>query len=97
MGPQHSHTLIVAGETCASCHTDIHEANRLVSAGVAIRAAATPADVVVAAAEPTEPPVVPVQGGIHLPSWTLVVAGLFIGGIGTWALIGRDPGAPVKK
>jgi hypothetical protein len=96
MGAESSHTLNVAGETCANCHNDIHEANRIASAGMEVKALATPADVVAKAAEPEEPVAPPVQGGVHLPSWSLVLVGLFIGGIGTWALIGRDPGAPVK-
>jgi hypothetical protein len=96
MGPEGSHTLKVAGETCGNCHNDIHEANRIVSAGMQVRVMASPADVVPKAAEPEEKPVQPVSGGVHLPSWTLVLAGLLIGGIGTWALLGRDPGPPVK-
>lgn len=96
MGPTHNHTLVVAGETCAGCHSDIHEANRLASAGMEVRLMATPAAVFEKPAEPAQPAEEPKQGGIFLPSWTLVVLGLFVGGIGTWALIGRDPGAPVK-
>jgi hypothetical protein len=96
MGPESSHTLKVAGETCASCHQDIHEASRIVSAGIQVQAVATPMDVVEKAAEPEEIPAPTDAGGIHLPSWTLMLAGLLIGGIGTWALFGRDPGSPVK-
>jgi hypothetical protein len=96
MGPENSHTLKVAGETCGNCHSDIHEANRIVSAGLQVQALATPADVVKEAAEPVEKTAQPDPGGVHLPSWSLMLAGLFIGGIGTWALFGRDPGPPVK-
>jgi len=96
MGPEKSHTLVVAGSTCAACHSDIHEANRIVSAGLQVRALATPMDVVKTAVEPAEKPVEPVSGGVHLPSWSLVLAGLLIGGIGTWALFGKDPGPPAK-
>ncbi|PKN95354.1 MAG: hypothetical protein CVU44_01345 [Chloroflexi bacterium HGW-Chloroflexi-6] len=96
MGPENSHTLKVAGETCAGCHDDIHKANRILNAGMEIRLMATPAAVFEKAGESTEPVAEPKQGGIQLPSWTLIVVGLFIGGIGTWALIGRDPGPPVK-
>lgn len=96
MGSEGSHTLKVAGETCANCHSDIHEASRIVSAGMEVKALATPMDVVVKAAEPEEKPIAKDPGGVHLPSWTLLLAGLFVGGIGTWALIGRDPGSPVK-
>ena len=96
MGSDKSHTLKVAGETCGNCHNDIHEANRIVSAGMQVQVLATPADVVAKAAEPenvTEPVV---AGGVHLPSWALLLAGLLIGGIITWVLLGRDPGTPVK-
>lgn len=96
MGPENNHTLKVAGETCAGCHTDIHEANRIASAGMEVRLMATPAAVFEKPAEPVQPEAAPQQGGIQLPPWTLIIAGLFIGGIGTWALIGRDPGPPVK-
>jgi hypothetical protein len=98
MGPEKSHTLKVAGDTCAACHSDIHEANRIVSAGIKIEPKATPMDVVAkATAEPEKQTTQPVSGGVHLPSWTLVLAGLLIGGIGTWALFGRDPGGPTEK
>lgn len=96
MGPESSHTLKIAGETCGSCHNDIHEASRIVSAGLQIEAAATPMGVVEKAAEPEE--IVPAakSGGVTLPSWTLVVIGLVLGGIGSWALFGRDPGPPAQ-
>lgn len=96
MGPESSHTLKIAGETCGDCHTDIHEASRIVSAGIQVEVVATPMDVVEKAAEPEEPAKQPVAGGIHLPSWLLLVAGLLIGGIGSWAIFGRDPGEPAK-
>jgi hypothetical protein len=96
MGSGGSHTLKVAGETCGNCHTDIHEASRIVSAGMEVKALATPMDVVQKAAEPEEKTESPVSGGVHLPSWSLLLAGLLIGGIGTWALLGRDPGSTVK-
>jgi hypothetical protein len=96
MGTEGSHTLKVAGETCGNCHTDIHEAGRIVNAGMEVKVLATPMDVIEKAAEPAEKPVAQAPGGVQLPSWTLVLAGLFIGGIGTWALLGRDPGPPVK-
>jgi hypothetical protein len=96
MGPEKSHTLKVAGETCAGCHTDIHEASRIVSSGMQVQPAATPMDVVEKAAEPEEAPVQPVSGGVHLPAWVLVVAGLLVGGIGSWAIFGKDPGKYVE-
>lgn len=96
MGPESSHTLKVAGETCANCHKDIHEASRIVRAGIQVQPMATPMDVVEKAAEPDEKPVQTAAGGINLPSWMLVLAGLLVGGIGSWALFGKDPGQPVK-
>ena len=96
MGPQNSHTLIVAGSTCENCHKNLHSANRIVSSGLLVQAVATPQDVVAKAVEPVETPAPVDTGGVHLPSWTLVLAGLLIGGIGSWALFGKDPGSPVK-
>lgn len=94
MGPESSHTLKIAGETCGDCHNDIHEASRIVSAGIKIEPVTTPMAVVEKAAEPEE--IVPesTKGGVTLPSWTFVVLGLLLGGIGSWAVFGRDPGAP---
>lgn len=97
MGTAKSHTLVVAGETCAGCHTDIHEANRIVTAGIKIVPVATPMDVVAKAVEPDEAVAAPVEGGIHLPPWTLVFTGLLIGGILSWALFGKDPGSPPEE
>lgn len=96
MGPERSHTLKVAGETCAGCHDDIHEASRILSAGIKVEPATTP----MAVAESTPAPEVvpaPVTGGIKLPLWTLVLAGVFVGGIGSWALFGREPGGSSKE
>jgi hypothetical protein len=36
----------------------------------------------------------PGSGGIDMPSWTLVFAGILIGGVLAWALVGKDPGKP---
>jgi len=96
MGPESSHTLKVAGSTCGTCHTDIHEANRIVSAGIKVQPVATPMDVVTKATEPGEvvPPATP--GGVQLPVWLLVFAGFVVGGIGSWVLFGKDPGQPDK-
>jgi hypothetical protein len=96
MGPQGSHTLIVAGSTCGDCHKNLHSANRIVSAGLLVQAVATPMDVVAKAAEPVETPAPETPGGVRLPPWTLVVAGLLVGGIGSWALFGKEPGGPSK-
>lgn len=96
MGPERSHTLKIAGETCGGCHSDIHSANRILSAGLPVQPMATPEGVTVKNAEPTEVVAKPAAGGIHLPSWTLIVAGLLVGGIGSWAIFGKDPGSSVK-
>ena len=96
MGPESSHTLKVAGETCAGCHTDIHEASRIISAGIQVKPVATPMDVVAKAAEPDEKITKAGAGGINLPSWMLMIVGLLLGGIGSWAIFGRDLGAPTK-
>lgn len=84
--------LIAAGVTIepVAIATEVSEA------GVTSEPAAT--------AEPTKPEVEPTpeeaaadeapEGGITLPSWLLLVAGLLVGGIGTWAVFGREPGTP---
>jgi hypothetical protein len=94
MGPERSHTEDVAEKTCVGCHADIHQSGRFISAGLKIRTMATPAAVFEELSPPAEPQPQPNTGGISLPSWTLLLAGLLVGGIGTWALIGKDPGKP---
>jgi hypothetical protein len=96
MGPARSHTLLVAGETCASCHTDIHEANRIISSGMLVKGLATPIAEGEVTPAPTEQPAAQATGGINLPSWTLVLAGLLIGGIASWAIFGNNPGKHVE-
>jgi hypothetical protein len=96
MGEERSHTLKVAGETCGGCHTDIHEANRIVSSGLLVKALATPIAEGEIKPAPTEQVVQQPTGGVHLPSWTLLLAGLLVGGIGSWALFGKDPGTPAE-
>lgn len=94
MGPEHSHTLKVAAETCEDCHVDLHSADRIVSAGLDVAIMATP-EAVPAHAEVEEEPAAAAQpGGINLPSWVFALGGFIVGGIGTWALIGKDPIAP---
>jgi hypothetical protein len=96
MGPERSHTLIVAGSTCSNCHTDIHEANRIVSSGMLVKALATPIAEGEVNPALTEQPASQATGGVQLPIWTLILAGLLIGGIGSWVLFGKDPGTPTK-
>ena len=64
--------------------------------GLLVQAVATPMDVVVKSAELAETPAAADAGGVHVPSWTLMLAGLLVGGIGSWAIFGRDPGGPSK-
>jgi hypothetical protein len=99
LGPEHGHGFAVKGSTCGSCHTDIHEANRLVTAGVKIQTAVD-ADGNILAPAPTSMPA-PVQTqtdapGINLPPWTLLLAGFLLGGLAVWVFIGKDPGTPTE-
>jgi len=97
MGDDKNHTLIVAVETCDECHTDLHEAKRMLDAGLEVKVMDRPEAMV----EVTPVPVVEVEqtaattnGGVNMPPWTLVFAGVLIGGVIAWALVGRDPGKP---
>jgi predicted CXXCH cytochrome family protein len=107
LGKDSGHTFKATIKSCESCHSDIHEANQLIVAGVKIEPVVT--QVAEASAEGTAEPVVatevpaaaeepvkeqPKEGGINLPSWLLLLAGLLIGGIGAWAVFGREPGTP---
>jgi predicted CXXCH cytochrome family protein len=109
LGEDSGHSFKATIASCESCHSDIHEANQLVVAGVSVESAATePAE---ASADATAEPVVveetpvaeaavaeaPEKGGINLPSWLLLLAGLLIGGIGAWAIFGQDPGTPTPE
>ena len=105
LGEDSGHTFKATIASCESCHSDIHEANQLIVAGVAVEPVATePAE---ASAQPTaqaadpakaemEADVAesPAKGGINLPSWLLLIAGFLIGGIGAWAIFGQEPGTP---
>ena len=95
MGEDKNHTLIVAVETCDECHKDLHEAKRMLDAGLEIEIMDRPEAMAEVTPEAiVEPEVSPetTNGGVNLPSWILVLGGLLIGGIGSWALVGRDPG-----
>ncbi|MFN8380320.1 MAG: multiheme c-type cytochrome [Anaerolineales bacterium] len=96
MGKDKNHTLVVAVATCDECHTDLHESKRMLDAGLEVKVMDQPeamAEITPAPAE-TETVTAPVTGGVHMPSWTLVFAGMLIGGIISWALVGKDPGKP---
>lgn len=103
LGEDSGHTFKATIASCESCHSDIHEANQLIAAGVMVEPVATePAE---ALAEATEPAVAsveataetvmeetaaesPEKSGINLPFWLLLIAGFLIGGIGAWACAG---------
>lgn len=97
MGEDKNHTLVVAVQTCDDCHTDLHEASRMLDAGLEVEVMTTPAAVVEVTPLPTEEEVQPVSGGVKMPSWTLVFAGMLIGAVISWALVGKDPGKPSDK
>jgi hypothetical protein len=95
MGEGKSHTMAVALETCGKCHDNPHEANLMLSAGLDVKVMGTPAAMAKVTPKPTEEEhAAPVSGGVNMPPWTLVFAGMLIGGVITWALAGRDPGRP---
>lgn len=94
MGNTKSHTMTVALETCGQCHANPHDANVMLAAGLEIKVMATPAAMVQITPEPAEEIAAPVSGGIYMPPWTLVFAGILIGGVVAWALVGKDPGTP---
>ena len=92
--------------TCNSCHSDIHDTNSLVLAGVdfAAQPAATEEPVATDEAAVSEgseagtteaAPETP-KGGVNLPSWLLLIAGLLVGGGVVWVVIGKDPGIPTE-
>lgn len=97
MGDDRNHTLIVAVETCDECHTDLHEAKRMLDAGLEVKAMDRPEAMVEVTPEPAVEPeqaTGTTSGGVSMPPWTLVFAGMLIGGVIAWALIGKDPGKP---
>ena len=100
MGEDKNHTLVVAVATCDECHVDLHEANRMLVAGLEVKAMDQPEAMAEITAEPPaeiEQAEEPAKGGVNLPSWTFVFAGMLIGGVIAWALVGRDPGDPSKE
>lgn len=96
MGEDKNHTLIVAVQTCDKCHTDLHKARRMLDAGLEITAMAEPAAMVEIVDEtvPDENAEAAASetGGVHLPSWTYVLAGILFGGVFVWAIVGSEPG-----
>lgn len=98
MGAEKNHTMQVSAKTCNSCHQDLHEANSLLKAGVEIKKISEPAVLAEVPAEALATPAPheaqPVSGGVKLPSWVTALAGALIGGIISWALVGKEPGKP---
>jgi hypothetical protein len=95
MGEDKNHTLVVAVATCDKCHTDLHESKRMLDAGLEVEVMDKPEAMVEITPILVETEVVePVKGGVNMPSWTLVFAGMLIGGVIAWALVGKDPGKP---
>lgn len=97
MGEDKDHTLIVAVETCDECHNDLHEAKRMRDAGMEIEVMDKPRAMLEVTPDPIEETEVvtePVKGGVSLPSWTYLLAGMIFGGVIAWAVVGKDPGKP---
>jgi predicted CXXCH cytochrome family protein len=110
LGEDSGHTFKATIASCESCHSDIHEAGQLIAAGAVVEpvvVAPASADAEQSTPEPSktetenkprseEEPLVKNsgEGGVKLPSWLLLLAGLLIGGIGAWAVFGREPGTP---
>jgi predicted CXXCH cytochrome family protein len=104
LGEDSGHSFKATIVSCNECHSDIHEAGQLIAAGVVVEpiapvegeATAEPAAPEEAESHPAEETAeeVPADGGITLPSWLLLLAGLLIGGVGAWAIFGHEPGTP---
>jgi len=98
MGENNNHTMVSAVETCDQCHSNLHEAKSMLDAGLKIQVIALPNEMVASNAGTPQPTkkvdeaTITEGGGIKMPQWTLVFAGMLIGGIISWALVGRDPG-----
>lgn len=113
IGNETGHSFGATLATCSSCHEDLHEANQLVVSGFEFapipaaegseEAASTEES---AEVEETTVPVdeaeessdsEPARGGVNLPSWLLLFAGLLVGGGVVWVVIGKDPGTPTDE
>lgn len=92
LGTHRKHTFKADGDACATCHSDIHQANKLVVAGAEIRKAGDAPVPAPVATEPAHAEVETAQGGVNMPSWILLVAGILLGGGLMWVFVGRDPG-----
>ena len=108
IGNETGHTFGATLATCSSCHEDLHEANQLVVNGIEIESipaegaeeaasteeSAEAEDTTVPANEAEESASEPARGGVNLPAWLLLFAGLIVGGGVVWVVIGKDPGTP---
>ncbi|MEW6083327.1 MAG: cytochrome c3 family protein [Chloroflexota bacterium] len=97
MGEDKNHTLVVSVTTCDECHTNLHEAKRMLDAGLEIKVMDTPEAIVEITPPPDlqiDPNPQPEAGGVSLPSWVFLLTGMLIGGVVAWALLGREPGNP---
>jgi hypothetical protein len=101
MGEDKNHTLIVAVETCDECHRNLHEARRMLDAGLEITVMADPKAMIeimpdVSSSESVDA-VQAQAGGVNLPPWTYILAGVLFGGVFVWALVGGEPGEKFKN
>lgn len=108
LGNESGHRFNATLATCSSCHEDLHEANQLVVSGFEFEpisaegseeAASTEESAEVEepttpASEAEESASEPARGGVNLPAWLLLFAGLIVGGGVVWVVIGKDPGTP---
>ncbi len=93
IGNESGHGFSVTLSTCNACHSDIHEASQMAVAGLVGAEIPQPEEETAEAVETNQPEA---RGGINLPSWLLLLAGLLIGGVVVWVLIGKDPGTPTE-
>lgn len=104
LGKFSDHSFKANITSCETCHTDLHKANRLIAAGVTVEPV-TPADPAAATPEATVEPTpaepqtesTTANGGVNLPSWLLLAAGLLVGGVVSWVIFGKDPGTPTPE
>lgn len=107
IGNETGHGFNATLATCNSCHEDIHDANRLVASGFEFSAPPTATEEPASGGENGEgaesglpeeqEPEEQAGGGVQLPSWLFLVAGLLVGGGVIWVVLGKDPGVPTEE